>query len=60
MMNFHWLIRASRWARNPPSPRMVKLVFAIIALGLALVALEKLGLWPDWATLERRPGRLLR
>lgn len=60
MMNFHWLIRAARWARNPPSPKMVKLVFAIIALGLALVALEKLGLWPDWATLERRPGRLLR
>lgn len=57
MNNLIWLIRASRWARNPPSRRMVMLVFGIIALGLALLGLEYLGLWPDWATLDqgRRP-----
>lgn len=57
MNNLIWLIRASRWARNPPSRRMVILVFSIIALGLALLGLEYLGLWPEWATLDnpRRP-----
>ncbi|MFV0300446.1 MAG: hypothetical protein ACK5IP_06135 [Paracoccus sp. (in: a-proteobacteria)] len=36
---------------------MVILVFAIVAFGLALLALEHFGLWPDWATLDnpRRP-----
>ncbi|TRW96305.1 hypothetical protein FNJ84_13575 [Paracoccus sp. M683] len=57
MNNLIWLIRASRWARNPPSRRMVMLVFAIVALGLTLLGLEHFGLWPDWATLDnpRRP-----
>ncbi|MDO5640993.1 MAG: hypothetical protein Q4G26_01200 [Paracoccus sp. (in: a-proteobacteria)] len=56
MNNLTWLIRASRWARNPPSKRMVILVFSIIATGLVLLALEKLGLWPEWATLDRGRG----
>ena len=57
MNNLIWLIRASRWARNPPSRRMVILVFSIIALGLVLLGLEYFGLWPKWATLDnpRRP-----
>lgn len=57
MNNLIWLLRASKWARNPPSARMVKLVFAIIGAGLLLVGLEWLGLWPEWATLYqgRRP-----
>lgn len=57
MNNLIWLVRASRWARNPPSRRMVYLVIAIIAAGLVLVGLEHAGLWPDWATLDnpRRP-----
>lgn len=55
MNNLIWLIRASRWARNPPKAGRVKLVLAVIALGLALVGLEHLGLWPDWATLDRPP-----
>lgn len=56
MNNLIWLIRASRWARNPPSARRVALVLGVIALALALVGLEHFGLWPEWATLERGRG----
>lgn len=56
MNNLIWLIRASRWARNPPSARMVKLVLVIVAAGLVMVGLEHFGLWPDWATLDRPRG----
>ena len=59
MNNLNWLIRASRWARNPPSPRMGKLVLAIIALGLALKGLEHFGLIPDWAQMDRPRGMRL-
>ncbi|MDF3855778.1 hypothetical protein ACDP63_16035 [Paracoccus sp. P2] len=56
MNNLIWLIRASRWARNPPSAQRVKLVLAVIAAGLLLAGLEHVGLWPDWATTERPRG----
>lgn len=56
MNNLTWLIRASRWARKPPSRKMVILVFAILAAGLVMLGLEKLGLWPEWATMERPRG----
>ena len=36
MNNMNWLIRASRWARNPPGPHQVKLVFGIIAFAARL------------------------
>ncbi|WP_170311765.1 hypothetical protein [Sulfitobacter sabulilitoris] len=48
-----WLFRMSKWARNPPSEKRVKLVFAIVAAGVAIWGIEKLGYWPDWATAER-------
>ncbi|WP_405405549.1 hypothetical protein [Paracoccus sp. Ld10] len=59
-MNMIWLLRAAKWARNPPSSRSVKLVIAIIAIGCAMLALEKLGWWPEWATQDqaRRMPRL--
>ena len=60
MNNMIWLLRAAKWARRPPSAKMVKLVLAIVAAGLALLALEKLGLWPEWATQDQRPPRLPR
>lgn len=61
MNNLNWLVRAARWVRNPPSAGMVKLVFGIILLGLALLAVEKAGFWPEWAQVERHPGpRLVR
>ncbi|MFD3189195.1 hypothetical protein ACFMPD_02840 [Sedimentitalea sp. HM32M-2] len=48
-----WLLRMSRWARNPPSGRRVALVLAILVLCLSVVVLEWLGWWPDWATAQR-------
>lgn len=57
MNNLAWFVRMARWVRNPPSGKMVALVLIIIALGLALLALEKFGLWPDWATMDTRPAR---
>lgn len=56
MNNLTWLVRASRWARNPPSAKMVILVLSIIAAGLVLLGLEYLGLWPEWATMDRPRG----
>lgn len=56
MNNLNWLVRAARWVRNPPSPKMVKLVFGIVAAGIAMALLQHFGLWPDWATMERPRG----
>ncbi|MEM7507533.1 MAG: hypothetical protein AAF415_12385 [Pseudomonadota bacterium] len=57
-----WLMRAARWAHNPPSRRMVYLVFGTIALALILIGVEALGLWPEALTLDPLPngGRILR
>lgn len=52
MNNLIWLLRASKWARNPPGPRMVRLVLVLILLGVVIVALERLGWWPDWGRME--------
>ena len=48
-----WLVRARRWAQHPPSWGRVKLVVGVIALCLALVIVEKVFGWPEWATLPR-------
>ncbi|MCV6586881.1 MAG: hypothetical protein OIF47_15225 [Marinibacterium sp.] len=53
----HWLLRMSRWARNPPSTRRVVLVFGVIALCLLIAGIEAMGWWPDWANAERMPRR---
>jgi hypothetical protein len=49
-----WLIRAKRWAQNPPSAGRVKLVLGVIALCILLVAIEKFIGWPDWMTVDRQ------
>ncbi|MEM7238558.1 MAG: hypothetical protein AAF501_12150 [Pseudomonadota bacterium] len=54
----HWLMRAAMWARNPPSPGRVKLIFGLIAVLLCIAGIEALGFWPDVLTLERHPRRL--
>ena len=51
-MNPMWLMRMYRWAKNPPSMRQVIGLLAIIGVCLALVGIEALGLWPDWATTQ--------
>jgi hypothetical protein len=51
-MNFGWLMRMYRWSRNPPSARQVMGLLAIIGICLALVGIEALGIWPDWATTQ--------
>ncbi len=56
-MNPTWLMRMSRWVRNPPSPARVKLVFGVIVLAAAIWGIEWLGYWPDWATAERIPRK---
>ncbi len=54
-MNILQLLRMSKWARNPPSERRVKLVIAVLLICLMIAGIEYLGLWPDWAKTE--PGR---
>ena len=46
----NWLIRMARWARHPPSPGRVKLVFVVIGLCLAVYGFERIWGWPDWLT----------
>jgi hypothetical protein len=46
-MNPMWLVRMARWARNPPSPGRVKLVFAVIALCLLIFGYEWMFGWPE-------------
>ena len=53
MLSPRHLMRAKRWAQNPPSAKRVKLVFGAIAIALAIIALEHYGFWPEWAKAER-------
>ncbi|RVV99853.1 hypothetical protein EKE94_04070 [Mesobaculum littorinae] len=60
-MNFMWFMRASNWARRPPSWGRVKLVLAVIAVCILLFVVERYVGWPDWMTTEGpRGGRILR
>jgi hypothetical protein len=51
-MNLFWLLRAVRWARNPPSAARVKLVLAVILACMVLFAIEKLWGWPAFLTIS--------
>ena len=55
-MNPMWLLRMARWARNPPSTRMVIMVLAIIVLCVVLFGVEYFLGWPEWLTPDRVPG----
>ncbi len=60
-MGFHWLLRMSMWARNPPSKERVMLVLGVIAVCLALYGIERWFGWPDWLTSEMTPrGRIIK
>lgn len=51
-MNIHWLLRAKRWAQNPPSWKQVKFVAAIIVICLCLFTYEHFFGWPDALTVN--------
>ncbi|MEP2921183.1 hypothetical protein [Sulfitobacter sp.] len=57
MLNPRHLMRAKRWAQNPPSFKRLILLAAVIAIALVIFGLEHFGFWPDWATAERLPRR---
>lgn len=60
-MNPLHLLKMRRWVQRPPSWGRVKLVFAVIAIAVAIWGLEQSGLWPDWAKTDRvtrNPGGL--
>jgi hypothetical protein len=48
-----WLLRMARWARHPPPLWKVKLVFAVIALCVAIFGIEYFWGWPDFLTVNR-------
>jgi hypothetical protein len=48
-----WLMRAKRWAANPPSARQVIFILSIVAACLGLAAVEWLVGWPAWLTPDR-------
>ncbi len=58
MNTMRWMMRAKRWAQNPPSSKQVKFVLAIIAICLAIFAYDQLIGAPDWMTLERHPAKV--
>ena len=58
MLNIRHLLRMARWARNPPSTRMVILVFGILAAGLMIAGIERFVGWPDFLTVEKPPRRI--
>ena len=51
-MNPMWFGRMSKWARNPPSWKQVKLVVGVVLLCFALYGVELLWGWPDWLTVN--------
>ena len=58
-MDPRWLMRAKRWAQNPPSTAMVLMVLGIIAACIALWGIERVYGFPDWLAPNdmRRLGR---
>lgn len=52
-MNPMWLVRMAQWARNPPSPQRVKLVFGVVALCLLIFGIEWLFGWPEWLVPQK-------
>lgn len=54
-MNLTWLMRMARWARRPPSLRQVQIAGVVLLIAVSIWGLDKAGLWPDWARMERAP-----
>lgn len=56
----NWLLRMARWARHPPSPRMVKLVLLVVLIALCLAGIEQIWGWPEALTVHSNGRRMLR
>ena len=54
-MNLVWLMRMAKWARNPPSPRQVKLALGVLLACLVLFGIEWAGYWPEALQVNRIP-----
>ena len=52
MFNLRHLLRMSKWARNPPGEKRVKLVIGIIVICLILFAVERWIGVPDWMQMD--------
>ena len=50
-------LRMARWARHPPSTRMVIMVAAILIVALLIYLIESRIGWPEALTLEPQPRR---
>lgn len=58
MIPLHWLLRAKRWAANPPPLRRVIFVLAIIAACLVLAAIEWIWGMPSWMQVNSLRAKL--
>lgn len=52
-MNLMWLMRMRRWVAHPPSASRVRLVVGVVAICLALLAVEHFLGWPEALTPNR-------
>ena len=50
MLDPRQLLRLSRWARRPPSARQVAIFAGVLAAGLLIAGIEKMGWLPDFIT----------
>ena len=49
-MDLRWLMLMRRWAQHPPSPRLLAVIAAIVAVALSLVLIEAIWGWPEALT----------
>ena len=56
------LFRMAQWARNPPSMRRIKIIFAVVGVCLVIYCIERWIGWPDWLTAQwtKAPSRVAR
>lgn len=48
-------VRMAKWARRPASAKRVRLVLIVLALCLALAAIERWIGWPAFLTVQKLP-----
>lgn len=48
-----WLMRLRHWVDHPPSRQQMRMIVIVAALCFAVILIEWMGWWPDWAQVER-------